>query len=121
MMDKRTTVDLLKFYADIDNEISFKYELYGNTPHADTEVWILRQLKAGIADSLDGMPYIQKDVLFRHYVKGIGWEKIRRKHWYSNRQIRNIANDALEELGARFESCEAVQNFLLRKEGHITS
>jgi DNA-directed RNA polymerase specialized sigma24 family protein len=120
-MDKRTTTNLLRFYANIDKEIRFKYELYGNTPRADAAAQTLKQLRADIASALDSMPYVKKDTLYQHYIKGVGWDKIRRRHWYSNRQIRNIANSALQELAVLLDSCKTVQDYLASTGHSLTS
>lgn len=63
----------------------------------------LLELRRNVVTALSRLPYTQKDVIWRHYIKGEQWEQIARRHYYSDRQIRNINNQGLDALGREMD------------------
>ncbi|MCD7919472.1 MAG: hypothetical protein LUG45_05265 [Clostridiales bacterium] len=64
----------------------------------------LQRTRRLVEADLDGLPYVQKDAIRAHYLQGEKWERVRQKHHYSEKQIRNIANAGLQRLGAVMET-----------------
>lgn len=112
-MERGQVILLLRTYADIDKDIAFRREMLPDE-NEEQEVEFLKKLKKEISHGLCGLPYVQRDSIYRKYVKREKWERIRRSHNYSDRQIRVIANRALTSLGAALEDKAIVQDFLNR-------
>lgn len=59
-----------------------------------------------ICGIIDGLPKRYRDMILECVVSNQGWNKIQEKCHYSERQGRNILNDALEETQKRLSSAE---------------
>ena len=112
-MERGQVILLLRTYANIDREIEFRRGMLPDE-EAEQDVGFLMELKKEISRGLCSLPYIQRDSIYRKYVKREKWERIRRSHNYSERNIRVIANKALAALGVALEDKAIVQDFLSR-------
>lgn len=119
-MTRQQAVEILEFFRDIDGEIEFKAELYEGE-RAKAEQQFLRELKTSVQACLDALPYTEKALIWKHYVKKQEWNEIRLGHWYSVRQMNNIVRKGLEELGKRLEREAPARQFLERRVERHTS
>lgn len=124
-MKKYHVVRILKEITRIDRYIRKEEEIIQQEPSIKTgrqlraailrhqkEIERLELAKEEILVSLDELKYIQRAVLWDHYVKGEYWQRLRFTYYYSERQLRYIANEGLEILGKVFDQNEIIKAFL---------
>lgn len=68
----------------------------------------LYALKRAIRKELERLPYIQRVIVSDFYIRGDNWVRISAQIHYSERQCKNIRNNALVKLGRRFASNKAI-------------
>lgn len=104
-MEKQETVQILRMFRASGDEIRMQRragsEADGNCRMRISE---LLELRRNVITALSRLPYTQKDVIWRHYVKGEQWQQIARRHCYSDRHIRNINNKGLDALGRELDT-----------------
>lgn len=61
-------------------------------------------VKAEILKEINSLSFTQKSVVFDFYINGRQWDWISSQINYSVRQCKNIRNQAIDNLGCRFES-----------------
>lgn len=104
-MEKQEIIQMLRVFRTSGDEIRMQRragsEADGNCRMKISE---LLELRRNVIAALSRLPYTQKDVIWRHYVKGEQWEQIARRHYCSDRQIRNINNKGLDALGRELDT-----------------
>ncbi|MCD8355880.1 MAG: hypothetical protein LUE11_04835 [Clostridia bacterium] len=124
-MKRSHVVRILKEIMKIDGYIRKEEEIIQQEPSIKTgrqlrvaiakhqkEIERLERAKEEILVSLDALKYIQRAVLWDHFVKGEYWQRLRFVYYYSERQLRYIADEGLEELGKVFERNDIIKAFL---------
>jgi len=71
----------------------------------------LNKVKLAILKELNGLPYIYKAVIIEFYIRGLQWVRISEHLHYSERQCKNVRNQALEKLAQNFESNKTISRF----------
>jgi DNA-directed RNA polymerase specialized sigma24 family protein len=103
-------------YKRIDAEIEWQQKILPEMPEDEQPTCLeqaekLKRVKKGILLALNGLPFLQRDSIWRHYVLGEQWEYVCRKHSYSERAIRTIANKGLDTLEQVFENNTEIREF----------
>ena len=73
----------------------------------------LCRLKAAIEGEIRRLPHAQRTVIYDFYVNRYRWTKISRQTNYSERQCRNIRDQALSTLAGRFERLPPIAGLFL--------
>lgn len=60
-------------------------------------------VQEGIRKLVNSYPDKQKQILFDRILKRCSWSVMQDSHHYTERQLRNILNAALDEIGCRVE------------------
>ena len=76
------------------------------------DIETLAALKVAILQELNGLPFIQKSILYDFYIKGLQWSKISSQAHYSITQCKNIRNIALDKLSLHFAKNNIIINFM---------
>ncbi len=120
-MTRAAVEEGLQGYRNIDKEIRLNTEMSqedreraGLYEERDRE---LRAAKGQILDCLNELPYLQRDIIWRHYIKGEFWIRIAQDHHYSERQIRSHGAAALDAMGELLEKRQEAAGFFRRFEG----
>ncbi len=71
----------------------------------------LNKVKLAILKELNGLPYIYKAVIIEFYIRGLQWVRISEHLHYSERQCKNVRNQALGKLAQNFESNKTISRF----------
>ena len=114
-MERSDVIRLLVFYRDYEREISFIERLEPTEEDAAQAVTVMREVQQEISAAMKSLDYTEKDIVFSKYVQGEKWQRIRAKHHYSDRQARNIGNQALNKMAKRLDGCPCVEVFLREK------
>jgi DNA-directed RNA polymerase specialized sigma24 family protein len=116
-MDKAALKAGLRAYKDIDEEIAYKRLFCEQLTDADEIAACQKQAaetqkaKEQIIKAINHLPTIEKDCIYRHYIKGELWVSISMRHNYQDRQIRQIAYRGLDRLIAEVETCPEAAAF----------
>lgn len=108
-MERDSVVRLLRLYRDVDEDIRFDREV------RHIEPTVPENTKRDVETALAALPGSLRSVIWDRYVAGCKWEKIRRKFYYSDRQIRALSNQGLDKMGELLEESEAAKEFLKQK------
>ncbi len=122
-MERKTVIAGLRAYRGIENAINQKMVFAEETEERgkyEREASELRRVKSGILQCLNELPQMERDCLWRHYIKGEVWVRICQKYAYSERQIRNISNRGLIRLGIIFSGIPELVRFCEQSEGRDT-
>lgn len=120
-MERFEVIQLLRLYRYADGEIRTVMRLHISDDQKREKVDALNRFREEMATAIQSLEYVQKDAILSHYVRGQKWEIVRRRHCYSEKQIRNISNNGLLALGKELESCETACCLLRREEGGHTT
>lgn len=125
-MNRGAVAEGLRRYRTIAGEIEFlrasAAEAAG-TPEEKSYVQKAEELQAAklqILRCLNDLPYLERDILWRHFIKGEYWVRIAQEHHYSERQARNIGAAALDDMGKLLDSCPEAAAFFRDFEGADT-
>jgi len=72
--------------------------------HCSGRIAELQRLKVEILKEASRLPLREKNVIFSFYLYGMKWEQVAKRMHYSERQCKNIRNNAVDSLAARFEN-----------------
>ena len=119
-MTRAAVEEGLRWYRTIDKEITLAIEFSNedrdrceeHRKRADE----LREAKSQILDCLNELPYMQRDIIWRHYIKGEFWLRIAQDHHYSERQMRSYGAAALDAIGELLEKRPCAASFFRRFE-----
>lgn len=103
-MNRNTVKLALKCFRGIEGEVRQKLIFFHETgdEQYQREAEVLRCVKREIVAQLNRLSAVQRSAVWGHYVKGDSWVRVAIKCDYSERQIRNIANDGLDRLADAF-------------------
>lgn len=90
---------------NIPNDVSHTIKEY------EEEIIQWQKLKTEILKELSRLPYRQKSILFDKYVYGLKWEQVAVHNCYSERQCKNIRNEAVNDLTKWFCQNKVIANF----------
>ncbi|MBQ0067609.1 MAG: hypothetical protein KBS60_05470 [Phascolarctobacterium sp.] len=71
----------------------------------------LQNLKAQILQEISRLKLKEKSIIFDFYIHGMKWEQVAVRNHYSERQCKNIRDNAIEALVARFQNNKHISNF----------
>jgi hypothetical protein len=71
----------------------------------------LFQLKTEILKEVSKLEYRHKTIIFDFYLNKMKWEQVSSRNNYSERQCKNIRNEALEKLDLRFSQNRVISKF----------
>ena len=60
---------------------------------------------------VETMPQRYRDVILEVLIRKTDWNKIQERYYYSERRMRDILNEALEEVRRRIEAGEKPEDF----------
>lgn len=73
--------------------------------------WEIRQTyqareRTPLRELIESLPRRYRDLLEDKYLRRLKWDEMQDRHYYSEGQMRNILNAALEELRRRLDAAE---------------
>ena len=77
----------------------------------EKECAALQRVKGAIRKELNRLPYIQRVVVLDFYIRGYQWVRISAQVHYSERQCKNIRDDALAKLAKRFDANRTISAY----------
>lgn len=112
-MDRKTVKLALKSFRSIESEVKQKLAFFHETGEEQyrEQAEQLRIVKKEIVFQLNRLPQDRRSAVWSHYVKGDSWVRVSIKYGYSERQLRNIANDGLDRLAKDFSSVKLLTDF----------
>lgn len=78
------------------------------------EIEELQKVKCEIIREVSHLKLKQKNIIFGFYFYGMKWENIAKKTNYSDRQCKNIRDDALEKLLQNFSKNEVLIKYQMK-------
>lgn len=120
-MERFEVIQMLRLYRDSEGDIRTLKKLHIQEEQREQEIALIQKFQNEISVAIKGLDYVQKDAILSHYVRGQKWAIVRRRHCYSEKQIRNISNNGLLALGKQLDNCETAC-YLLRRasDGYTT-
>jgi hypothetical protein len=125
-MDKAAMKAGLRAYKNMDDVIAYKRLFCEQLTDADDiaacqkQAREMQKAKEQIIGAINHLPPIEMDCIYRHYIKGEYWISVGMRHNYSDRQIRQIAYRALDDMVAEVELCQEAAAFCEKaKAGHF--
>ncbi|MCD8052231.1 MAG: hypothetical protein LUE89_11245 [Clostridiales bacterium] len=112
-MNRDETIKILRAYGTLGWEIRTIKEM--GTSDGQERVSLLERVQQDVSSGLNQLEYVEMDAIWGRYVKSQSMEVVRRRHCYSERQMRNIVNRALKKLGETLETSEAVRCYFREK------
>lgn len=79
------------------------------------EIEALQQVKVEILKEVSRLKLKQKKVIFGFYFHGMKWEEVAERTNYSDRQCKNIRDEALENLLKAFSKNRALTEYEIRE------
>lgn len=77
----------------------------------EKECAALQRVKSAIRKELNRLPYVQRAVVMDFYIRGYQWVRISAQVHYSERQCKNIRDDALGKLAKRFDANRTISAY----------
>ena len=71
----------------------------------------LQNLKAKILQEVSRLKLKEKSIIFDFYIHNMKWEQVAVRNHYSERQCKNIRDNAVETLLKRFENNPYISKF----------
>lgn len=152
-MEKSKVIELLKYYKDIDGEVSIYRKIIndltdryynpigaiqcdglpkgknnisrqtenmalnspdfvsGEIKDYEAKVQQLQSLKAQLLQEISRLKLKEKRIIFDFYIHNLKWEQVAVRNSYSERQCKNIRDNALATLSQRFEKNQIISQF----------
>ena len=107
----------LRSWRRIDGIIEGRRTIAAETGPGDAAAWCLAEAeqltaaKREMLDALNRLEPLQRDVIWRQYIRGEYWVRIAQKHHYSERQIFRVGEQGLDALGEILEEYPAAAEF----------
>ena len=131
-MERSKVIELLEYYKDIDGEVSIYRKIINdltdqyynpigaiqcdglpkgkNNISRQTEKQ-LQSLKAQLLQEISRLKLKEKRIIFDFYIHNLKWEQVAVRNSYSERQCKNIRDNALATLSQRFEKNQIISQF----------
>ena len=71
----------------------------------------LQRLKSQILQEVSRLKLKEKTVIFDYYIYGMKWEQVAERIHYSDRQCKNIRDEAVKKLAERFDKNADIAHF----------
>ena len=71
----------------------------------------LQNLKAQMLQEISRLKLKEKRIIFDFYIHNLKWERVAERNAYSERQCKNIRDNALETLSQRFGKNQIISQF----------
>ena len=118
-MEKSKVIELLEYYKDIDGEVSIYRKIitdltdqyYNPIREYEEKVQQLQNLKAQMLQEISRLKLKEKRIIFDFYIHNLKWERVAERNAYSERQCKNIRDNALETLSQRFGKNQIISQF----------
>lgn len=81
----------------------------------EEKINLLQKIKSQILQEVSRLKLKEKNIIFDYYIYGMKWEQVAERNHYSDRQCKNIRDEAVEKLAERFQNNEVLRKF--RKTG----
>ena len=113
-MDRKTLVSGLKACGSIERRIAQKRALAresGEFERYEREIEALSGIRRDMTRCIGDLSELECAAVWEHFVTGDTWERVAMRHYYSERQMRNIGARGLGKLGAAFDRLPAIAAF----------
>ena len=152
-MERNKVIELLKYYKDIDGEVSIYRKIIsdlsdqyynpigaiqcdglpkgknnisrqtenmalnipdyvsGEIKDYEEKVQQLQNLKVQMLQEISRLKLKEKRIIFDFYIHNLKWERVAERNAYSERQCKNIRDNALEMLSQRFGKNQIISQF----------
>lgn len=87
----------------------------GDIQHYKQEIEELQKIKVEILKEVSRLTMRQKNVIFGHYFHGMKWEQVAERTHYSERQCKNIRDEAVERLLKGFEKNRVILEYEIKE------
>lgn len=77
----------------------------------EEKVQQLQNLKAQMLQEISRLKLKEKRIIFDFYIHNLKWERVAERNAYSERQCKNIRDNALETLSQRFGKNQIISQF----------
>ena len=77
----------------------------------ENEIKRLQRIKSQILQEISRLKLKEKTIIFDYYIYGMKWEQVAERNHYSDRQCKNIRDEAVKKLAERFQSNEFIKEF----------
>lgn len=81
----------------------------------EREITVLQRVKVEILKEVSRLHLRHKKIVFGFYFNGMKWEEVAERTNYSDRQCKNIRDEALEKLSAWFGENEALSMYEIKE------
>lgn len=83
----------------------------GEIKDYEAKVQQLQSLKAQLLQEISRLKLKEKRIIFDFYIHNLKWEQVAVRNSYSERQCKNIRDNALATLSQRFEKNQIISQF----------
>lgn len=83
----------------------------GEIREYEEKVQQLQNLKAQMLQEISSLKLKEKRIIFDFYIHNLKWERVAERNAYSERQCKNIRDNALETLSQRFGKNQIISQF----------
>lgn len=83
----------------------------GEIREYEEKVQQLQNLKAQMLQEISRLKLKEKCIIFDFYIHNLKWERVAERNAYSERQCKNIRDNALETLSQRFGKNQIISQF----------
>ena len=83
----------------------------GEIKDYEAKVQQLQSLKAQLLQEISRLKLKEKRIIFDFYIHNLKWERVAERNAYSERQCKNIRDNALETLSQRFGKNQIISQF----------
>lgn len=83
----------------------------GEIREYEEKVQQLQNLKAQMLQEISRLKLKEKRIIFDFYIHNLKWERVAERNAYSERQCKNIRDNALETLSQRFGKNQIISKF----------
>ena len=83
----------------------------GEIREYEEKVQQLQNLKAQMLQEISRLKLKEKRIIFDFYIHNLKWERVAERNVYSERQCKNIRDNALETLSQRFGKNQIISQF----------
>lgn len=120
-MDQKTVKRILKAYEKIDREARHREECAKSFREVPSEARKyaqeaeqLRGVKKAILNCVNELPIDEREMVWRHWIKGERWEQIRWECYYSESYCQILGRRGVEALRKAFSACPEIVEFSAR-------
>jgi t-SNARE complex subunit (syntaxin) len=77
----------------------------------EEKVQSLQNLKSQILQEISRLRLKEKTIIFDFYIYNMKWEQVAERNHYSDRQCKNIRDEAVKKLAEKFQSNATIREF----------